>query len=59
MKTYKISYKNNIFQVIVREDNGVGFLKINKKNGKEEYKLPTAQEFLHLSTVVNKKAIQF
>ena len=53
-KTYKISYKNSLFQVIVRNDKSVGFLKIDyDKNGEEKYSLPSAQEFLHLSSVVN------
>lgn len=54
LKTYKISYKNSLFQVIVRNDKSVGFLKIDyDKNGEEKYSLPSAQEFLHLSSVVN------
>ena len=54
LKTYKISYNNSLFQVIVRNDKSVGFLKIDyDKNGEEKYSLPSAQEFLHLSSVVN------
>ena len=53
-KTYKISYNNSLFQVLVRNDKSVGFLKINvDKNGIENYSLPSAQEFLHVSSVVN------
>ncbi len=52
-KTYKISYNNSLFQVLVRNDKSVGFLKINYKDGVENYSLPSAQEFLHLSSVVN------
>ena len=52
-RTYKISYNNSIFQVLVRDDKGIGFLKINyDADGNEEYSLPTAHEFLHLSSVV-------
>ena len=54
LKTYKINYKNSLFQVVLRNDKSVGFLKISyDENGKETYELPTAMEFLHLSSVVN------
>lgn len=54
LKTYKISYNNSLFQVLVRNDKRVGFLKVNyDKNGEEKYSMPSAQEFLHLSSVVN------
>ena len=53
-RTYKISYNNSIFQVLVRQDKSVGFLKITYNDkGEQEYVLPNAQEFLHLSSVVN------
>lgn len=52
-KTYKISFNNSIFQVLVRNDKKVGFLKLNKSNSDEEYSLPSAFEFLHLASVVN------
>jgi hypothetical protein len=60
-KTYKISYNNSLFQVLVRNDKSVGFLKVNvDSNGIEKYSLPSAQEFLHLSSVVNvNNAIKF
>ena len=54
LKTYKINYKNNLFQVLVRTDKSVGFLKISyDESGNEKYELPSAMEFLHLSSVVN------
>ena len=53
-RTYKISYNNSIFQVLVRDDKGIGFLKINyDEDGNEAYSLPSALEFLHLSSVVH------
>ena len=53
-KTYKISFNNSIFQVLVRNDKKVGFLKIAyKEDGNQKYELPSAFEFLHLSSVVN------
>ena len=52
-KTYKINYNNNIFQVYLRNDNKVGFLKVLKdKDGNETYRLPSAVEFINLSRVV-------
>ncbi len=54
LKTYKINYKNNLFQVLVRTDKSVGFLKISyDEAGNEKYSLPSAMEFLHLSSVIN------
>ena len=48
-----IKHKNNTFQIIVREDNKKGFLKV-VDNGKEtKYEYPTAIEFLQLSSFVN------
>ena len=55
-KTYKISFNNSIFQVLVRNDKKVGFLKLSyNEDGNQEYKLPSAFEFLHLSSVVHVK----
>lgn len=52
-KTLKIKYNDNLFQVIVREDNKKGFLKVIKDGSIEKYEYPSAQEFLHLSSFVN------
>ena len=53
-KTYKISFNNSIFQVLVRNDKKVGFLKLTyNEKGNEKLVLPSAMEFLHLSSVVN------
>ena len=53
-KTYKISFNNSIFQVLVRNDKKVGFLKLTySEDGNQKYVLPSAFEFLHLSSVVN------
>lgn len=50
-KARKIKYNNNLFQIIIRDDNKIGFLKI--VDGKDKFAYPTAQEFLHLSSVLN------
>ena len=43
LKTYKISYNNSLFQVLVRNDKSVGFLKVNyDKNGEEHYNIISA-----------------
>lgn len=52
-KTLKIKYNDNLFQVIVREDNKKGFLKIIDDGNETKYVYPTAQEFLHLSSFMN------
>lgn len=52
-KARKIKYNNNIFQIVIREDAKVGFYKIINNGNKEKYILPTAKEFLHLSSVIN------
>lgn len=57
-KTFKMSYNNHLFQVIVREDKSVGFLKIIDNKGKEStYEYPSAQEFLHLSSLLDNNSI--
>lgn len=57
MKTYKkdyvIEYNNMLFQVIIRDDNKMGFLKIINDGKKIRYEYPTAIEFLKLSSIVN------
>lgn len=58
-KTVKVSYNNNIFQVFLRKDNKIGFYKILKVDGKEKYEIPTAKEFLHLSSLFYKKSMKF
>ncbi len=51
-KSYKIRYNEQLFQIIVRSDHKLGFLKI-LENGK--HVLPNAKEFLHLSSMMNKR----
>jgi len=53
-RAYKINYNNSLFQVIIRNDKSIGFLKIDiDQNGEEQFIMPSAQEFLHLSSVIN------
>ncbi|HPZ23743.1 MAG TPA: hypothetical protein PLB45_03085 [Bacilli bacterium] len=52
-KTYKIEYNKSLFQVVVREDKGVGFFKIIVDGNETKYEYPSAFEFLHLSSLVN------
>lgn len=49
----KIKYNNNLFQIVVREDEKIGFLKIIDNGNVIKYQYPSAQEFLHLNSVVN------
>lgn len=44
-----IKYNNKVFQVLLREDKKYAFLQIIEK---DKYAYPTAQEFLHLSSVM-------
>lgn len=57
MKIYKkdliIKHKDNLFQVIVRNDNKKGFLKIVQDEEGVKYEYPSAVEFLKLSSFVN------
>lgn len=46
----KIEYNNSLFQIIIRNDNKIGFFKIERDGS---YSYPSAQEFLHLSSVLN------
>ena len=55
-ETYKINYNNNIFQVLLRSDNKVGFLKVSyDKDGNQTYSMPSAIEFINLSKIVKTK----
>lgn len=54
-KREKIKYKNQLFQIIERNDKKLGFLKIVREDEKMTYQYPTAYEFLHLSSFMNKK----
>ncbi len=54
-KREKIKYKNQLFQIIERNDKKIGFLKIVYEDEKMTYQYPTAYEFLHLSSFMNKK----
>ena len=52
-KDKRIKHKNNIFQVIIRDDNKKGFLKIVQDGNDTKYEYPTAIEFLQLSSFIN------
>ena len=54
-KREKIKYKNQLFQFIERNDKKIGFLKIVYEDERMTYQYPTAYEFLHLSSFMNKK----
>lgn len=51
-KVRKIKYNNHLFQIVVRDDYKIGFYKIIYNGQKEKLILPTAKEFLHLSSMV-------
>lgn len=55
VKREKIKYKNQLFQIIERKDKKIGFLKIVFNDDEIAYEFPTAYEFLHLSSFMNKK----
>ena len=55
-KVQIIKYNNKIFQVLLREDQKYAFLQIIEK---DKYAYPTAQEFLHLSSIMSKNGIKF
>ena len=55
-KVQVIKYNNKIFQVLLREDQKFAFLQIIEK---DKYAYPTAQEFLHSSSVMSKNRIKF
>lgn len=52
-KDKKIKHKNNIFQIIIRDDNKMGFLKVTTDGDNTKYEMPSAIEFLKLSSFVN------
>lgn len=52
-KATKIKYNNSLFQIIVRDDNQYGFLKIVEDGKEVKYEYPSAQEFLHLTSCLN------
>lgn len=54
-KREKIKYNNQFFQIIERNDKKLGFLKIKYEGDNVIYEYPTAYEFLHLSSFMNKK----
>lgn len=54
-KREKIKYNNQFFQIIERNDKKLGFLKIKYDGDNVVYEYPTAYEFLHLSSFMNKK----
>ncbi len=49
----KIRYNNKLFQIVIRNDNKIGFYRIEKKNEIVKLVIPSAQEFLHLYSVLN------
>ncbi|MCH5167172.1 MAG: hypothetical protein J1F35_04680 [Erysipelotrichales bacterium] len=52
-KIRKVKYNNKLFQIFIRDDNKLTFLKINNDNEELSYEYPTAQEFLHLNSLFN------
>lgn len=52
-KIDKIEFNNQVFQILLREDQKLGFLKIVNYGSKQEFVYPTAQEFLQLSSLLN------
>lgn len=52
-KARKIKYNNNLFQIVIRDDKKIGFFKIVNIADEEKLVLPSAKEFLHLSSVLN------
>lgn len=55
-KREKIKYNNQLFQIIERNDKKLGFLKIKYEGDNVIFEYPTAYEFLHLSSFMNKKS---
>lgn len=51
----RVKYKNQIYQLVIRDDNELGFLKIIVEKDKEKYEYPTAIEFLNLSKLIKEK----
>lgn len=52
-KDKMIKHKDSIFQVIIRDDNKKGFLKVIVDGDDTKYEIPSAIEFLKLSSFVN------
>ena len=48
----RIKYNNQMFQIVIRDDNSYGFLKIVVDKDKEKYEYPNAIEFINLSKLV-------
>lgn len=56
----KIKYNKKLFQIVIRDDNKIGFYRIEIDNDIIKLVYPSAQEFLHLYSVVNvKNGIKF
>ena len=54
-RTYKVNYNNSLYQVLLRNDNKIGFLKISyDEEGNQVFNMPSAIEFLNLSYLINK-----
>lgn len=52
-KSSKIKYNNQLFRIFIRSDRKYAFMRIKMVGDKETYEYPTAQEFLHLTSVMN------
>ena len=48
----RIKYKNDTYQLIIRDDKKYGFLKIVFDDNKEKYEYPSAIEFINLSKLI-------
>ena len=53
----RIKYNNQMYQLVIREDNSFGFLKIVLDKDKEKYEYPSAIEFLNLSKLLKIKGV--
>lgn len=52
-KGSRIKYNNKLFQIVIRDDNKIGFYRIEVKEDVIKLVYPSAQEFLHLNSVLN------
>ncbi len=54
----RIKYNNQMYQLIIRDDKSMGFLKIVVDNNKEKYEYPSAIEFINLSKLLKVKDVK-
>lgn len=58
-KSSKIKYNNKLFRIFIRDDKKLAFLRIIEFGKAEKYEMPSAQEFLHLSSCFTANRIKF